>query len=275
MAVLLRFNGVPARVAVGFAGGVQVDDDSFIVSRNDAHAWVEAYFPGVGWVDFEPTPGQRAAAAGGSSTSPEFVDPFAQRVDPGGDAATPVDDGAPHGLQENPSEGVAGRVATAPGASPAERAWVAWVLGTGTVLVLVAWPLGRALLRRRGLRRGDLERRLRAALALAYVEVEDFGLDLPRTNTLDETAAVLRARLGVDAGPLVARLQAVFFGGRAATAADVAAVAALRRELRRALRARFGRRRTLLAMYGLGTRSAAPPRAAHPTRAQPSVTAAP
>ncbi len=93
---------------------------------------------------------------------------------------------------------------------------------------------------------------------------------MPRANTLDETAALLRERLGVDAEPLVARLQAVFFGGRAATAADLAAVAALRRELRRALRARYGRRQALLALYGLGARLEAPRRGAHPTRARPS-----
>jgi transglutaminase-like putative cysteine protease len=57
MAVLLRDLGVPARLVEGFLPG-DVDRYSGIeVIRNrDAHAWVEVYFPGHGWVAFDPTP---------------------------------------------------------------------------------------------------------------------------------------------------------------------------------------------------------------------------
>ena len=72
---LLRFNGIPARVAVGFTAGDKRKDGWFVVDRNDAHAWVEAYFPGVGWVPFDPTPGRTLPGPGGSSTSAGFVDP--------------------------------------------------------------------------------------------------------------------------------------------------------------------------------------------------------
>jgi transglutaminase-like putative cysteine protease len=54
---LLRSIGVPARLAVGFARGEQAGDQ-FTVRRRDAHAWPEAYFPGIGWVEFEPTANQ-------------------------------------------------------------------------------------------------------------------------------------------------------------------------------------------------------------------------
>ena len=55
MAVMLRAVGVPARVAVGFTGGTP-DGDHRSISTSDAHAWVEAWFPGRGWLIFDPTP---------------------------------------------------------------------------------------------------------------------------------------------------------------------------------------------------------------------------
>lgn len=55
MAVMLRSVGVPARVAVGFTGGSAAGDHR-TVSTSDAHAWVEAWFPGHGWLIFDPTP---------------------------------------------------------------------------------------------------------------------------------------------------------------------------------------------------------------------------
>jgi hypothetical protein len=54
--VLLRAAGVPARMAVGFSGGEPGDDGFRTVLRSDAHAWVEVWFPGVGWVTSDPTP---------------------------------------------------------------------------------------------------------------------------------------------------------------------------------------------------------------------------
>ncbi|HXF29988.1 MAG TPA: transglutaminase domain-containing protein [Solirubrobacterales bacterium] len=60
-ALLLRVAGVPARVVVGFATGEQIGHDSWAVRDEDAHAWIEVYFPGVGWVPFNPTPAAAAA----------------------------------------------------------------------------------------------------------------------------------------------------------------------------------------------------------------------
>jgi protein-glutamine gamma-glutamyltransferase len=55
-ALLLRLAGVPARVVVGFATGVPGPDGRFNVRDVDAHAWIEVYFQGYGWVAFNPTP---------------------------------------------------------------------------------------------------------------------------------------------------------------------------------------------------------------------------
>ncbi|SEO93616.1 Transglutaminase-like enzyme, putative cysteine protease [Halogranum amylolyticum] len=57
MVVMLRSQGVPARFVTGYTSGQQVADDKYVVRGLDSHAWVQIYFPEVGWVDFDPTPG--------------------------------------------------------------------------------------------------------------------------------------------------------------------------------------------------------------------------
>jgi transglutaminase-like putative cysteine protease len=58
MTVMLRSQGVPARYVVGYSTGQQVGENTYKVRGMNAHAWVEVYFPDVGWVRFDPTPGQ-------------------------------------------------------------------------------------------------------------------------------------------------------------------------------------------------------------------------
>jgi hypothetical protein len=53
--ILLRAVGIPARLVVGFAQGEFVDPDYYVIRQRDSHAWPEVYFPGAGWVEFEPT----------------------------------------------------------------------------------------------------------------------------------------------------------------------------------------------------------------------------
>ena len=57
MAVMLRSLGIPSREVNGFLPGEynEIGGD-YIVRASDAHSWVEAYFPGSGWVVFDPTP---------------------------------------------------------------------------------------------------------------------------------------------------------------------------------------------------------------------------
>lgn len=56
MTLLLRARGVPARVVNGFVGGEAWDERTVVFRELHAHSWVEAYFPGRGWVEFDPTP---------------------------------------------------------------------------------------------------------------------------------------------------------------------------------------------------------------------------
>jgi transglutaminase-like putative cysteine protease len=62
MALLLRMAGIPARIAAGFSPGTRDDKRGEMVVRDiDAHSWVEAYFPTIGWVTFDPTPAESPA----------------------------------------------------------------------------------------------------------------------------------------------------------------------------------------------------------------------
>jgi transglutaminase-like putative cysteine protease len=64
MALMLRMGGVPARVASGFSpGGYNRDRKEYVVRDTDAHSWVEAYFPKLGWVTFDPTPSAAPASS--------------------------------------------------------------------------------------------------------------------------------------------------------------------------------------------------------------------
>jgi transglutaminase-like putative cysteine protease len=56
MVVMLRAEGVPARVVTGFAmGDYDYTQHAYGVPLSSSHAWVEVYFPRLGWVEFEPT----------------------------------------------------------------------------------------------------------------------------------------------------------------------------------------------------------------------------
>jgi transglutaminase-like putative cysteine protease len=93
--VLLRALGIPARYAVGYAegelqGGPEIDvtgltgpelqdytnvGGTYIVRQRDSHAWPEVYFPGIGWIEFEPTASQlRINRPSGEILAQEQVD---------------------------------------------------------------------------------------------------------------------------------------------------------------------------------------------------------
>ena len=71
MALMLRFLGIPARVAAGFTSG-KYENGGWTVTDHNAHTWVEVWFPDYGWLAFDPTPGRGTLAANYSASSSEF-----------------------------------------------------------------------------------------------------------------------------------------------------------------------------------------------------------
>ena len=71
MTVMLRSQGIPARWVKGYLPGTPMEGGNASgqmvqVTEADAHAWVEVYLAGAGWVPFDPTPGIAGSGADGS-----------------------------------------------------------------------------------------------------------------------------------------------------------------------------------------------------------------
>lgn len=114
MGDMLRSLGIPARLVNGFGpGSFNVQTEDFVVRGEDAHTWVEVYFPGYGWVPFEPTADDLGVYGtiprGLTGTNPCFrdanCDPSAIVAGPVGGTTTPK---ATRTGRPDPVVGVAG-----------------------------------------------------------------------------------------------------------------------------------------------------------------------
>jgi transglutaminase-like putative cysteine protease len=75
LAVMLRTLGIPSRVVNGFRSEEFNDvTGSYVIRAKNAHAWVEAYFPGYGWITFDPTPGGAIATPVGWDRAQLYLD---------------------------------------------------------------------------------------------------------------------------------------------------------------------------------------------------------
>jgi transglutaminase-like putative cysteine protease len=149
MAILARAAGLPSRVAIGYTAGYQAGDYRSITTQ-DAHAWVEIYFPGQGWNMFDPTP-----LTDGRAYTPPYAVPTgaaATSEDPTTGPATsgselPATNGA------NKDDGKPDPDAGGGTAGPQQQgasAWVGWSAGAVALIgLLLALLSGRSGARRR------------------------------------------------------------------------------------------------------------------------------
>jgi transglutaminase-like putative cysteine protease len=87
MAVLARLVDIPARVVVGYTQGSFIGNNTWQVKTSDAHAWPELYFPGAGWLRFEPTPPNTVGLPGQATAS---APPYSIPLSGSGGSINPV-----------------------------------------------------------------------------------------------------------------------------------------------------------------------------------------
>jgi protein-glutamine gamma-glutamyltransferase len=263
MALMLRYLGIPSRVAAGFTSG-RYDKGSheWVVSDRDAHAWVEVWFRGWGWLSFDPTPSRSGLAGQYSSSSPNFDVAAATAVLAGSQGIRKFGGGLADKLgfggraRVSPDVPVLGAAPPGAAAPDRSRAWgllrlLAAGLGGLALLVVVAKLLVR---RSRYLTRDP--RRLAAACRKELRDVLlDQQVEVPASATLRELGELVRVEFGVEAAAFGLHADAARFGpaagAREAARATRRDLRRLRRGLRREL-SRFERFRGLLSLRSLG-----------------------
>ncbi len=145
-AVMFRLAGVPSRVVLGYMHPVANANGGFTVTSFDAHAWVEAYFKGIGWVPFDTTPID--GLDGGSKSDLGYAPHNYQSNGNDGVTKSRTDSGTSSAAAPSSGAGTTSSTHRA-AAAPADRTplWVA--LGVLAVVLLALAPAAARLLRRR------------------------------------------------------------------------------------------------------------------------------
>ena len=269
MALMLRYLGVPARVAVGFAGGTyDTHRHAWVVTDREAHAWVEVWFKGYGWLPFDPTPaapgstrrptlaGTKAVVVGGSSAKGPASSKAAAG---GGTSAIAAKLARQNGLVRPHGGGTSSAPAVSPGGGSGgggERSRAVSLL-----LLALAAAGGGIVLAKAGFRVTRRVRRdPRGVAAACREELAAFLLDqrieAPRSATLRELGELVQHEFGVEPEPFVAAATAARFGPpEDAPAAARTARRELRAVLEHARRSltRRERLRGLLSLRSLGS----------------------
>jgi protein-glutamine gamma-glutamyltransferase len=197
MAVMLRWLGIPARVAAGFTSG-KFEDGVWTVTDHDAHAWVEVWFPRYGWLAFDPTPGR-----GELSGTYTFASQFSS-----------VNESIPNAVGKPGEEGTGRPTFAGDGSGDGMASGHPVLRGLALALVLfvVAIGLAKLALRRSRYLARDPRRRAAAARRELADFLRDQRLDVPASATLADLRELLARELNVDARAFSAAAGAARYG---------------------------------------------------------------
>lgn len=213
MAAMSRSLGIPSRVVLGFTPGEKLNDGRILVSGRNAHAWVELWMNGQGWVRFDPTPrgdgvnpSANVNAVGVGFDARNFIpdpeDPL-DPTDPDGPAVPTnpndvdfgEDDQVPIGPIGNPEFSTGFRI------TPFQGVLLALAALAGAI------PIAKWIRRRRRLKRlksGDITG--------AWDEIVDRLTDLGRPPTPDQTPAEVASSVHRTLAPLAKNVSENLYG---------------------------------------------------------------
>jgi transglutaminase-like putative cysteine protease len=210
MAAMARTLHIPARVAVGFTPGTQSRSGVMKVGLQDAHAWPELYFAGVGWTRFEPTPTRGSTPSyampdvtGTGGDDPLTAAPKGQPSSRPSAGAAPATDCPVEVKRLDPTCGAKGDPQSAhrTGSPPPLGAVVVLILVAALLVLVPLLPwLWRVRARRRRLRPG-------AGTIAVWEELLDSGWDHGVLPDPSQTPRRVAARL-TEAGAFDAQAQA-------------------------------------------------------------------
>ncbi|MGA0566323.1 transglutaminaseTgpA domain-containing protein [Rathayibacter sp. KR2-224] len=186
MTFMARELGIPARIAVGYLPGEVTGTGNKVtqyqVTSDDLHAWPELYFPGVGWVPFEPTVGR--------GTVPDYSTATAATPVPSDTASADAANGARRQVPTDKPAPAAGSADTASAAFSSSSS----VAAVG--LLVIALLLTPAVIRRRmRTKRLDTLRQGGGTAAAAWAELRSSALDLGLAAPPTETPRAFAERL--------------------------------------------------------------------------------
>lgn len=203
MALMARELGIPSRLVTGYAPGTPTgvsiagqngsELDEFTVNSRNAHAWPELYFPGAGWVAFEPTPGRGIPPAYAPALPAPDVDP----------TLNPTASNASNSASTSSSETSSGASEATPGSGPGAGSPTPGLAGILLVVLLAGaapWMVRRIQRSRRIARmalhgRADIRHGKETGPAAAWSELVALGLDFSWPMRLDESAGDYSRRL--------------------------------------------------------------------------------